>query len=370
MAAALRERTPDGEVAERCDLAVVAVTSEHAEELAAVAAAVEDRLEPGVLIGAVAAGVVGDGEEVDDGPGVSVFALAAPGGYVSPLRCWTMRPRGGGVHVAGWPDTRPGDVVLLLAAPGDVPVSQLAERMGRERPGQPIIGGLVAGRDGQSRLLVDGRLHTGGAVGAVLRDVPLTPVVSVACRAIGRPVTVTGVEGDRLLSLAGTSATDHLDEVLRGLDTADLALLEQGGLQIGTVVDELADEYEPGGMQLRGVLAIDPDDGSITVGDHIPLGAVVRFHVRDPVHAGADLAARLRAVAPDQVAGALLFTCLGRGRSLFGSPHHDAQAVASTWGTEVAGLRCDGELGPLGGRSALHGYAVVVLGVGPGVTER
>ena len=366
--------------APRCDLVLVTVTPEHHDHLGAVIAAVEARLEPGALLGAVAAGVIGPGIEVEEGPGVVVWALAAPGGWIQPFRAWTLHPASGGVTVAGWPDTEPDDVVLLLADPHSFPAAQLTERLAARSPGLRIVGGMVSGGVGKSRLAVDGQVHDEGAVGVLLRDVAVTTEVASACRAIGRPVTVTSAQGEAVLSLAGEPATEHLDRVLSGLGAEDLTLLEGGGLQLGIVVDEVADAYGTGDFLLRGILGIDADRGAVTVGDHVAPGTTVQFHLRDPVHAGIDLTARLRRLAagsgpgaagpgaadpatPQPPAGALLFTCLGRGRDLFGVPDHDARAVADHLGVDVGGARCDGELGPAGQRSALHGFSAVVMTV-------
>ena len=355
--------------APRCDLVLVTVTPEHHDHLGDVIAAVEARLEPGALLGAVAAGVIGPGVEVEEGPGVAVWALAAPGGWIQPFRAWTLHPASGGVTVAGWPDTEPDDVVLVLADPHSFPAAQLTERLAARSPGLRIVGGMVSGGVGRSRLAVDGQVHDEGAVGVLLRDVAVTTEVSSACRAIGRPVTVTSAEGEAVLSLAGEPATEHLDRVLSGLGAEDLALLERGGLQLGLVIDEVADAYGTGDFLLRGILGIDADRGAVTVGDHVAPGTTVQFHLRDPVQAGIDLTARLRRLAAGsgsgggEPAGALLFTCLGRGRGLFGVPDHDARAVADHLGVDVGGATCDGELGPAGQRSALHGFSAVVLTV-------
>ncbi|MFO7779990.1 MAG: FIST C-terminal domain-containing protein [Nitriliruptoraceae bacterium] len=350
----------------RCDLVVVAVTPEHLDHLGDVAAAVEARLEPGVLLGAVATTVVGSvdgvGQEIDDGPAVSVWALAVPGGWVQPFRAWTLRPRSGGVTVAGWPDTQPGDTIVVLGDPHTFPAAEILDRLRERHVQAEVVGGLVSAGPDATRFVLDGRLYPDGAVGVVLRDVPVTVTASIGCRAIGRPVTVTEVVGDRVLGLAGGSATDHLDTVLRGLSSDDLQLLERGGLQLGIVADDVSDRYRAGDFLLRGVLGIDPELGAITLGDQVRVGATVQFHLRDPVHAGIDLTARLHEVGT--VGGALLFTCLGRGRPLFGVPHHDARAVAEHLEVDVAGVACDGEIGPLHGRNVLHGFSAVIAGIG------
>ena len=342
----------------RCDLVVVTVTPAHADHLDDVAAAIEARLEPGVLLGAVASGVVGPGVEVADGPAVAVWALAAPGGWVQPFRVWTLRPASGGVTVVGWPDTEPGDVTLVLGDPHDLPATELAARLSEQRPGSLLLGGLVSGGLGRSRFVVDGRVHSDGAVGVVLRDIDVTALVSIGCSSIGRPVTVTEAVEDRILSLAGEPATDYVDRLLSSLPASDLARLEQGGLQIGTVVDEVRDEYHSGDFQLRHVLAIDAETGALTVGDRISPGSTVQFHLPDPIHAGADLAGRLRTAGP--AAGALLFTSVGRGVGLFEVPGHDARTVQDHLDVEVAGAVTEGEFGPLGARSVLHTFAAAV----------
>ena len=359
--------------APRCDLVVVTVTPAHADHLADVVAAVEARLEPGVLLAAVAAGVLGTEpprtadapvaatrarEVLGDEPAVSVWALVAPGGWFQPFRAWTLRPSGGGVTVAGWPPTEPGDTILVLADPHDFPAAEVVARLAERHVDTTVLGALVSGGPGRTHLAVDGRRFTDGAVGVVLRDVDVTPVLSTGCRPIGRPVTVTEVLGDEVRGLAGRAATDHLDALLRTLPEEDLALLERGGLQYGTVLEDVADTYRAGDFVLRGVIDVDPELGAVTVGERIPPGATLQFHLRDPVHAGIDLTARLRDLGP--AAGALVFTCLGRGPGLFGTPHHDARAVAHHLDVAVAGVAGDGELGPLGGRNVLQGFSAVV----------
>jgi small ligand-binding sensory domain FIST len=76
--------------------------------------------------------------------------------------------------------------------------------------------------------------------------------------------------------------------------------------------------------------------------------------VRDATSADEDLQALLSGRA---ASGALVFTCNGRGRRLFGSADHDATVVSDRLGTSaLAGMFCAGELGPVAGRNAVHGF--------------
>ncbi|MFA9446009.1 FIST N-terminal domain-containing protein [Egicoccus sp. AB-alg6-2] len=370
-------RTPEGALAaaeaadavavalgDHCDLAVVFVRPEHADDLEAVALAVETRLEPGVLIGALAQGVVGPGEEVESGPGVVVWGAHLPQGQVQPFRVWSVRTAGGGMAVAGWPDTQPDDVVLLLADPLSFPAAEVAVRVGDRGRGPTIVGGLLTGGEGRSRFFLDGQLHDDGAVGVILRDLDTTPLVSQGCRPIGIPLTVTAADRNRILELGGEPAAGRLQEMLHDLDDDERDLLERGGLQIGLVVDEVRDTYATGDFLVRGVLAVDPARGSITVGDLPRIGQTVQFQVRDAETASADLAAVLGDAGP--AVGTLLFTCTGRGSGLFGICDHDVRAIELALGGAVAGAFCAGELGPVGDRSHLHGYTASMLLFGSG----
>jgi small ligand-binding sensory domain FIST len=82
------------------------------------------------------------------------------------------------------------------------------------------------------------------------------------------------------------------------------------------------------------------------------------FQVRDAATADEDLReSLLRARVEGRPAGALLFTCNGRGRRMFDVPDHDAALVGDLLGdAPVAGFFAAGELGPVGGKNFLHGF--------------
>jgi len=134
---------------------------------------------------------------------------------------------------------------------------------------------------------------------------------------------------------------------------------------IGLVIDPGKPEYEQGDFLVRGLLGADPDTGSVAVGAPVSAGQVVRLHARDAASADEDLhrALRLRvdAMAGAEPAGALVFACNGRGSAMFGLPDHDAAVVAEELrGAPAAGFFAAGEIGPVGGRSFLHGFTATL----------
>jgi len=98
----------------------------------------------------------------------------------------------------------------------------------------------------------------------------------------------------------------------------------------------------------------------MVVGDTIEVGETIQFHVRDAATADEDLRTLLEWEA-EPAAGALLFTCNGRGSRLFSVPDHDASLVSRKLeGLPLAGFNCAGEIGPIGGKNFLHGFTASI----------
>jgi small ligand-binding sensory domain FIST len=180
----------------------------------------------------------------------------------------------------------------------------------------------------------------------------------------GREVTVTAAEGNIIHELAGRPALETVQRIISELGPRERALVS-AGLLIGLVIDSGKPEYEQGDFLVRGVLGADPESGSLIVGATVHEGQIVRLQARDAESADADLrrALRLRTEAMDgqPPAGALLFSCNGRGRAMFGTPDHDAKVVdRELSGAPAAGFFAAGEIGPVGGRSFLHGFTATL----------
>ena len=181
---------------------------------------------------------------------------------------------------------------------------------------------------------------------------------------IGPELTITAAEGHVILELAGRPALEKLRETIEGLPAEDLALV-QGGLLMGIVVDSNKPDYLQGDFLVRGLVGADPDTGQVAVAAEVRPGQVVRLHARDAESADRDLrealGVRMRALGGRPPAGALLFSCNGRGRGLFGHDDVDAEAVdVELAGAPAAGFFAAGEIGPVGGETFLHAFTATV----------
>jgi small ligand-binding sensory domain FIST len=344
------------------DLAFAFLSQHHLDDAKETAAVIRAELGPRHLVGCVAQGVVGGPHEIEDGPSLAVWAASLPAADIETFHAEPVET-GSGLGVVGFPEPEGAALVALLADPYTFPTGGFLDRMNEEWPGVPVIGGLAVGGEeaGIQALLLDDAVHTGGAVGAVLRNVHVLTLVSQGCAPIGRDAVVTRAEGNVVYELAGQPAVERLKEELEALPV-ERQLLATRGLLAGLVIDENKPTYDRGDYLMRGLLGADEETGAIAVGEHVRVGQTMRFHVRDAASADEDLRLSLQQrVADMRPAGALLFTCNGRGRGMFAVPDHDARLVRDALESDaLAGFFCGGEIGPVGGQTFVHGFTATL----------
>src|SRR5436309_15044330 len=344
------------------DLAFLFLSPAHLDKAETAAEAVREALAPRHLLGCVAEGVVAGARELEEGPAVAVWAGALAGAEIECFHVAAVQTEDG-VEVAGLPELDHPSLVALLVDPFPFPVAAFLTRLNEAHERLPLVGGIAVGggRSGAQALILDDALHAEGAVGAVLSGLPVLTVVSQGCRAIGREAVITRCEGNLVYELAGKPALERLRGEIAALSSEEQALAARG-LLAGLVIDENRPEYDTGDFLVRGLLGLDEASGTLALGDTVRVGQTLRFSVREATSADADLRQAVGGVLGNgRPAGALLFTCNGRGTNMFAEPDHDAKLVAEALGTEaLAGYFCGGEIGPVGGKVFLHGFTATL----------
>src|SRR3954471_2960957 len=345
------------------DLAFLFLSAAHLDDAEAAVACVLRELQPRHLVGCVAEGVIGGGREIEEGPGAAVWAASLPAGAEVTVFHSVAMPSDAGAVVTGVPPLEDPDLVVMLVDPYSFPAASFLAKLNEEQPGLPLVGGLAggAGRPGEGALIVEDRVVTDGAVGVAVTGAPVVTVVSQGCAPIGRDAVITSAEDNVVYELAGRPALMRLQSEIAGLTPQQRALATRGVLA-GLVIDENRAEYTRGDYLMRALLGGDEESGALAVGEAVRVGQTLRFHVRDAATADDDLRSALHAALPRRrAAGALLFTCNGRGTQLFDEPDHDAALVAEALGSEsLAGFFAAGEIGPVGGRAFVHGYTATL----------
>jgi len=356
----------------RCDLAFVFASGQHLGMAKWLLSEVHERLEPRNLLGCGAGGTVAGGRELEDTPGLVVWGASLPGAELETMHL-TAEREAEGFRLLGLPpslaDSPEGQVahdesVIALCDPFSFPPEELLAALERSRPQVPVLGGLAsASFAGGAMLLQDGEVCTDGAVAVRLSGVELLPCVSQGAGPVGPEMTITRAEANLIGELAGKPALQRISEVIDSLSEPERQLAASGVL-IGLVIDENRPEYDRGDFLVRPIIGVNRDSGAIGIGEDVRVGQTVRLQVRDAASADEDLRAALRAqaqaVGSEGAAGALLFTCNGRGSHMFEVPDHDAAAIEDALGAPTAGFFCAGEIGPVGGRNFLHGFTATM----------
>jgi small ligand-binding sensory domain FIST len=344
------------------DVALVFAGGSNLASAADGMAAVHERLRPGAAIGCGAQGVVGEAREIELG-GVAVWAASLGRGRAEPFALTATAGEAGTLAIGGVPDLDAAGALVLLVDPYSFPVEPLLAALARDHPGLPVVGGLASARGDGGALMAGRGLVGAGAVGLALSGVRVATCVSQGARPLGPEMAITAGEGNVIHALAGKPAAARIQEAVAGLDAAERALAMEG-LLLGLVVDPNKPEYERGDFLVRGILSADRESGAITVGERIRVGQTVRLQVRDADSADEDLAAALDrglAALGGEPAGALMFTCNGRGSHMFSEPDHDARRLERATGrVPAAGFFCAGEIGPVGDRNFVHGFTATM----------
>jgi small ligand-binding sensory domain FIST len=345
----------------RPDLALVFASLHHGELLEETARQVAGELGTERIIGCLAESVIGGPKEFEGTPALSLWAAQIPEAPVTTASI-EFRNTPDGPAFLGIPELPEGKSTMLFCGdPFSFPAAAFLKRISEERPELRILGGMAsgAGAEGESRLVLGPRVLNEGAVVAILpAAVPVRPLVSQGCRPFGRSFVITRAERNFIVTLRGKPALEILEEEVARLAPEDRALLAHG-LHIGIAIDARKEQQQRGDFVIRNVLGVVQNNGAIVVADAVRAGQTVQFHLRDAGTASEDLHTLLREAraGTPPPAGALLFTCNGRGRRLFQAESHDAGAIAQAMGgIPVAGFFAAGEIGPVGGQNFLHGF--------------
>ncbi len=318
-------------------------------------------------IGCTAESTIGAGKEIERQTSLAVGLARLPGVVTETFHLTCEMPFDGAPNYIGQPTGLKPDAknpgLILLGDPFSFPAHHYLATCNEKYPGIPVVGGLASGgrAAGENRVLIDGDVHTNGAVGIFFSgDLVLRAVVSQGCRPFGRHYVITEMNGPTIQKLGGQPAFQCMHEAFSELGGRGRELFQTAPL-LGHAISEMKDSLGRGDFLIRQVVGADPQTGAIAVNDKLRRGQTVQFHVRDAEAATEDLSLLLQKEVSDagerEVVGGILFTCNGRGARLFETPHHDVTAVQrELTNVPITGFFASGELGPIGDRNFLHGF--------------
>jgi small ligand-binding sensory domain FIST len=195
---------------------------------------------------------------------------------------------------------------------------------------------------------------------ALSGDIEVDTIVAQGCRPIGEPMQITKCDQTLLQELDGKPPLEILHDLNEILSDSDKKLL-QTSLFLGIEMDPMRDNPKQGDFLIRNLMGIDRESGGLSIGALLRNGQLVQFHLRDKNMSAEDLEVMLTRYLSqgnaENAQGALLFSCLGRGQYLYGEANHDTNMFRGKLGDiPLGGFFCNGEIGPVGNATFLHGY--------------
>jgi small ligand-binding sensory domain FIST len=319
------------------------------------------------LAGCSGQGIIGPEREVEGEPALSLMRLSMPDVTIRVSHLSQDALGNGGLGRVGGVSLEDVNAWLLLADPYRLDVDGLIHAMEHAYPGVPIIGGLASGRWTENRTYVfaDDTVYDEGAVAVALGgNVQVRTVVSQGATPIGQPWTITAAHENILETIGGRPAYQVLVETIQALPPETQERAAQN-LLVGLAIDEYKDEFHRGDYLIRNLMRADRQSGALAIGAYPRVGQTLQFQMRDATAADEDLRellASARAELGDaQPVAAMMCSCNGRGKGLFGAPDHDAQGLARAFGpVPLAGFFCNGEIGPIGGKTFMHGFTASI----------
>ena len=329
--------------------------------------ALSKHFENSVIMGCSGNGVIGAGREVEHTPGFAMCAAELPEVEITPFHISDSDLPDGDDPPNKWEnvlgvsrESRPNFV--LLADPFSVRGENLLMGMDYAYPDCKIVGGLASGgtQPGSNALYLNNITYDHGIAGVALSgNIEINTIVAQGCKPIGSLSRITKCERNILQELDGRSPFDILGETYNDLNEADQKLF-QNSLFLGVVMDPFESSPGIGDFLIRNIVGANPDAGQLAVGQMLREGQLVQFHLRDAQTSTENLSNMLdeyQSTPFGPETGALMFSCLGRGKYLYEEPDHDTDLFREKIGDlPLTGFFCNGEIGPVSGSTFLHGY--------------
>ncbi|MBT5258804.1 MAG: hypothetical protein HOL75_07885 [Nitrospina sp.] len=349
-------------------LTVIFVSPQFKDKYNVIPELIRERMDPGRFLGCSGGGIIGGGKEAEQQPAFSITCANLPDVEIQDIYSDTMTLPDQDTSPNVWREWLGVSVekkpsFIFLADPFSFRGEEFLSGVDFAYPNSGKVGGLASGAQmkGENALYLDDKIHRSGLVGIALSgNIGMDTIVAQGCRPIGEPVKISKCNNTLLTGMDGQPPLDLLQKIHEELDEKDQSLL-QTSLFLGIEMDPLKDNPQQGDFLIRNIMAADKESGGIQVGAMLREGQLVQFHLRDKDMSAEDLRLVLNRYKTkehsEKASGALLFSCLGRGQYLYEKLNHDSDMFRDQLGDiPLGGFFCNGEIGPVGKTTFLHGY--------------
>jgi small ligand-binding sensory domain FIST len=343
-----------GAVPAQANLGFVYATDIHAEHLQSIVAQLRDASGVHHWVGTVGVAICATGREYYQSPALAVMIGALPEDSFRILPFYNRSADTLPGSWDAWLGRSGSHIAVLHGDPANSILPQLLTRLSDELPGGYLVGGLTSSHG--SRPQVADEVLDGGLSGVVFNsEARLLTGLTQGCSPIAARHTITQCDGNIINSIDDRPALEVFNQDIGEILARDL------NRAVGYIFAGLPVRgSDTGDYLVRNLIGIDMQGKRLAIGDMVHQGQQIQFCRRDGQTALEDMqrmldALRKRLSGPPS--GGLYFSCLGRGRELFGAESAELEMIRQTLGDfPLVGFFANGEIS----NQRLYGYTGVL----------
>ena len=253
---------------------------------------------------------------------------------------------------------------LVHADPHNQHVAQIVTKLAQKVESGFLVGGLTSSRE-HNLQIADGVMREGISGVAFSDSVTIATRLTQGCSPIGPRHAVTGAQRNILITLDGRPALDVFLEDIGEILTRNA----RDDNDISTTIERIAGHVfaglpiagsDTGDYLIRNLVGIDPSNKLVAIGEMLTPDSQVMFCRRDAQTAHEDMTRMLASIREGLYApprGAVYYSCVGRGPSLFGPNSEEVKMISAALGNiPLVGFFCNGEIS----HNRLYGYTGVL----------
>jgi small ligand-binding sensory domain FIST len=315
------------------------------------------RAETGVThwVGTVGIGICATGKEYSQTSAMAVMIGCLPDDSFRILPFYNRAADNLPADWDAWLGQSSAHVALLHGDPANGNLPQLLKQLDASLPGGFLVGGLSSSHGTHPQIADE--VVDGGLSGVVFNTrQPVLTGLTQGCTPIAGKHVITACDNNVINRIDERPALEVLKEdigeiLARNLNRAAGYIF--AGLPIR--------ESDSGDYLVRNLVGVDSEGGRIAIGDIVMPGQPIQFCRRDGKTAWEDMQRMLdelkqRLSSPPK--GGVYFSCLGRGKELFGEESAELEMIRRALGDfPLVGFFANGEIS----NQRLYGYTGVLM---------
>lgn len=330
------------------------ITDSVAHNLQSIFDALKQQTQITNWIGTVGLGISCNDVEIYDKPAIAIMVAALPEDSFRIFPPINESFDGLKKSTGTWLTKYDSFFGVVHADPHNQDIEILLRNLGQAVPGGFFVGGLASSQNNHPQIAND--IFEGSASGVLFSpDIPVLTGLSQGCSPIGPTHTITQCERNILVELDNKPALDVFKQDIGEVLSRELEQVN-GYIFAGLPIAG----SDTGDYMVRNLMGIDPTNNLVAIGEMINIDDTIMFCKRDLTSAEEDLDRMLdhikrRMKTPPKAA--LYYSCLGRGRELFGNNSQELKKIQAALGDiPLIGFFANGEIS----HDKLYGYTGVL----------